>query len=60
MPLSAAFPHDRKIDVLHIRPGKPTERAFVESFRGRLRKECPHVSWFQNLFDTRSKIADWQ
>ena len=32
----------------------------VESFHGRLREECLHVSWFQNLFDARRKIAAWR
>src|SRR5206468_683533 len=27
---------------------------------GRLREECLAVSWFQNLFDARRKIAAWQ
>jgi hypothetical protein len=34
--------------------------ARVESFHGRLREECLHVSWFQNLFDARRKIAAWR
>jgi hypothetical protein len=28
-------------------------------FTGRLREECLNLSWFQNLFDARSKIAAW-
>ena len=31
-----------------------------ESFNGRLREECLRVSWFENLFDAREKIADWR
>jgi hypothetical protein len=31
-----------------------------ESFHGRLREECLAVSWFQNLFDARRKIAAWR
>jgi putative transposase len=49
----------RKIDMLHIRPGKPTENAYVESFHGRLRDECLNTSWFWNLFDARRKISVW-
>jgi len=45
---------------VHIRPGKPTENAYVESFHGRLRDECLNVSWFWNLFDARRKISAWQ
>ncbi len=51
---------ERKIELLHIQPGKPTQNARVESFNGRLREECLAVSWFQNLFDARRKIAAWR
>ena len=51
---------ERKIDAVHIQPGKPTQNAFVESFHGRLRDECLNVSWFWNLFDARAKIAAWR
>lgn len=55
-----AWAIDRKIDLLHIRPGKPTENAYVESFHGRLRDECLNTSWFWNLFDARRKVGTWQ
>ena len=47
---------DRRIELVHIRPGKPVENAYVESFHGRLREECLQVSWFRNLFDA---APDW-
>lgn len=51
---------ERQIELVHIQPGKPTQNAHVESFHGRLREECLAVSWFQNLFDARRKIAAWK
>src|SRR5437667_1744850 len=51
---------ERQIELVHIQPGKPTQNAHVESFHGRLREECLNVSWFQNLFDARRKIAAWK
>ena len=51
---------DHKIELVHIQPGKPTQNARVESFNGRLREECLNVSWFQNLFEARRKIAAWR
>src|SRR5271166_832244 len=51
---------ERKIALIHIQPGKPTQNARIESFHGRLRDECLTVSWFQNLFDARRKIAAWR
>jgi putative transposase len=51
---------ERKIELLHIQSGKPTQNAQVESFHARLRDECLHVSWFQNLCDARRNIAAWR
>ena len=55
-----AWSLEQKIDLLHIQPGEPTQNARVESFNGRPREECLTVSWFQNLFDARRKIAAWR
>ena len=55
-----AWAMERKIELIHIQPGKPTQNGRVESFHGRLRDECLSVSWFQNLFDARRKIAAWR
>lgn len=51
---------ERRIDAIHIQPGKPTQNAHVESFHGRLRDECLNVSWFWNLWDARKKITAWR
>jgi putative transposase len=55
-----AWSLDRRIQLVHIRPGKPIENAHVESFNGRLREECLNVSWFRNLFDARRRIESWR
>ncbi len=51
---------ERKIELVHIEPGKPVQNAHVESFHGKLRDECLNASWFQNLFDARRKITAWR
>lgn len=51
---------ERKIELLHIQPGKPTQNGRLESFNGKLREECLRVSWFESLFDARRKIAAWK
>jgi putative transposase len=43
-----------------IRPGKPIENAFAESFIGRLRDECLNTNWFMNLKHARDVIEDWR
>jgi putative transposase len=51
---------ERQIELVHIPPGKPQQNGYVESFNGKLRDECLNVSWFENLFDARRKIAAWR
>jgi putative transposase len=51
---------DRKIELVHIQPGRPMQNGRVESFNGRMREECLNVSWFGNLFEAREKIAVWR
>ena len=51
---------ERQIELVHIQPGKPTQNGRVESFNGRMREERLNLSWFQNLFDARRKIAAWR
>jgi putative transposase len=40
-----------------IRPGRPVENGFIESFNGRLRDECLNVEWFVSLADARQKLV---
>jgi putative transposase len=42
-----------------IRPGRPTENAFIESFNGRFRDECLNTNWFDGLSQAREVIAEW-
>jgi putative transposase len=43
-----------------IRPGKPIENAYAESFNGRLRDECLNTNWFLSLNHARSVIEEWR
>lgn len=51
---------ERGIELVHIQPGKPQQNGYVESFNGKFRDECLNVSWFENLWDARRKIAAWR
>ena len=51
---------ERKIELVHIQPGRPMQNGQVESFHGKLREECLRVSWFGNLFEARRKIMAWR
>lgn len=51
----------RKGIKLHfIRPGKPVENAYIESFNGRLRDECLNEHWFVSLNHARQIIEEWR
>jgi len=43
-----------------IRPGKPIENAFIESFNGRLRDEGLNVHQFVSIADAQAKIEAWR
>lgn len=43
-----------------IRPGKPVENAFIESFNGRFRDECLNEHWFSSLHEAREIIETWR
>ena len=47
------------VDLCFIRPGRPVENGFIESFNGRLRDECLNVEWFGSLHQAREKLAHW-
>jgi putative transposase len=55
-----SWAQERKVDLVHIQPGRPMQNGHVESFHGRLRDECLNTSWFRTLNDVREKLADWQ
>jgi hypothetical protein len=43
-----------------IRPGKPVENSYIESFNGKLRDECLNVEIFFTLADARRKLHLWR
>src|SRR5437762_11175112 len=43
-----------------IRPGKPNENAYIESFNGKFRDECLNEHWFISLAHARSVIEAWR
>ena len=50
----------RGVQLDFIRPGKPVENAFIESFNGRLRDECLNVHQFTSIADAQAKIEAWR
>ena len=52
--------HLRGVKLDFIRPGKPTENGFIESFNGRLRDECLNVNEFATLDQVPQVLEAWQ
>ena len=50
----------RSVKLDFIRPGKPMENGYIESFNGRLRDECLNVQQFTSLADARTKVEAWR
>jgi putative transposase len=53
-----AYGHGIQLDF--IRPGRPVENGYIESFNGRLRDECLNVQVFFSLADARQKLGEWR
>ena len=43
-----------------IRPGKPNENAYIESFNGKFRDECLNEHWFISMAHARRIIEAWR
>jgi putative transposase len=43
-----------------IRPGKPTDNDFIESFNGKLRDEYLNANQFLSIDDVRREIEAWR
>lgn len=52
--------YQQGVQLDFIRPGKPVENAFIESFNGRLRDECLNVHQFRSLNEARTIIEAWR
>jgi len=50
----------RNVRLSFIRPGKPNENAYIESFNGKFRDECLNEHWFISLAHARSVIEAWR
>jgi putative transposase len=48
------------VHLSFIRPGKPNENAYIESFNGKFRDECLNEHWFISLTHARRVIEAWR
>lgn len=50
----------RGIELVFIRPGKPVENAYIDSFHSRFRDECLAAHWFVDMADARFQIEHFR
>jgi putative transposase len=55
-----AWSYIHKVALEFIRPGKPVENAYIESFNGKSRDECLNVELFFGIEDARRKLETWR
>jgi putative transposase len=55
-----AWAYRRFVQLSFIRPGKPNENAYIESFNGKFRDECLNEHWFITMAQARSVIEAWR
>ncbi len=55
-----AWAYQYRVQLDFIRPGRPVENCYIESFNGRLRDECLNVEVFFALADVRDKLEHWR
>ncbi len=55
-----AWAYEAGVTLSFIRPGKPVENAYIESFNGRFRDECLNEHWFVSMRHARQLIEEWR
>ncbi len=55
-----AWAYARGIKLQFIRPGKPVDNCYMESFNGRFRDECLNENWFGSLEQVRNIVEAWR
>lgn len=55
-----AWAYRQGVKLDFIRPGKPMENGYIESFNGRLRDELLNAELFSDLLDARQKLEAWR
>ena len=55
-----AWAYSTNVQLSFIRPGKPNENAYIESFNGKFRDECLNEHWFITMAQARRSIENWR
>ena len=52
--------YENQVVLDFIRPGKPVDNCFVESFNSRFRNECLNSHYFDSISEAKVIIEDWR
>jgi putative transposase len=55
-----AWAYERGIKLNFIRPGKPVDNAYMESFNGKFMDECLNLHWFMSVRHARAIAEDYR
>lgn len=55
-----AWAYERGVKLHFIRPGKPVDNAYMESFNGKFRDECLNLHWFMGVGHARDIAEDYR
>ncbi len=55
-----AWAYERGVKLHFIRPGKPVDNAYMESFNGKFRDECLNLHWFMSIRHARDISEDYR
>ena len=52
--------YENRVTLDFIRPGKPVDNCYIESFNSRFREECLNVHYFDTIAEARMLIENWR
>lgn len=52
--------YNNGVELDFIRPGRPVENHYIESFNGKLRDECLNTNLFYDIYDAQAKLDAWR
>ena len=55
-----AWVYAHRVRLSFIRPSRPNENAYIESFNGKFRDECLNEHWFVTIAHARHIIEAWR
>ena len=55
-----AWAYEKGVGLHFIKPGRPVQNAYIESFNGKLRDECLNEHWFTSLAETQAIVKAWR